>query len=556
MKKIIQSTFIILMPLLAVTSCSDSFLDEKPLHNIDAEKMDNKQTLQAGIIGLYQNLSNYYTQSDWQGWVSVWQVGTDIVWPQEIQGVEIPYYNYSLLTSTDGAAARLWAHNYNIIRNANFIIYNIENNPLPDMTDTEKKAFSAEARFFRAYAYNSLATFYGSVPLITQPVITPRYDYVRAPLDQVNSLIKSDLLYGVTNLRDVDGKIEGRDIPEQRITKDVARQLLAKVYLRTNEPALAEAQCDAIINSGKYALINARYGIKAGSPGDYFSDMFFKGNQRRSQGNKEAIWVLENENPSIVVNGSSGSPQQRRVWGGGYHNINGMLPADSLGGRGVARLRLNNWVLYKLYLQGDMRNSKYNIHRQHYFNNPASNYSTIKGLKVPYGQDAQFTLANGSKVNIAKADTLAKINPYTLKWGQFDPNDVFGFGMWKDFIIMRLGETYLLKAEAQVKQGNNSGAATTINILRTRAKAPQVSASQMTLDFVLDERARELLAEENRREELVRTKTLVQRAATRNSDGPAQRQIVGLTANNLLLPIPFNEIQLNKDAVLEQNPGY
>ncbi len=540
-----------LLPLLAVSSCKDSFLDEDPPSAISAETMNNKLSLQAALIGLYQNLSNYYTQSDWQGWVSVWQVGTDIVWPQEIQGVEIPYYNYSLLTSTDGPAARLWAHNYNIIRNANAIIYNVENNTISDMTDAEKKAFSAEARFFRAYAYNSLATFYGGVPLVTEPIKTPRYDFVRAPIDQVNTQIKNDLLYSVSNL-----PVVGQTAAEQRVNKDVARQLLAKVYLRTNEPALAEAQCDAIINSGKYSLVNARYGVKAGSPGDYFSDMFFKGNQRRSQGNKEAIWVLENENPSIIVNGSSGSPQQRRVWGGGYHNINGMIPADSLGGRGLSRIRLNNWVLYKLYPQGDMRNSKYSIHRQHYFNNTASKYNSIKGLPVPYGQDKQYTLSDGTTVNIAKSDTLAKINPYTLKWGQFDPNDVFGFGMWKDFILMRLGETYLLKAEAQVKQGNTSGAAASINVLRTRAQAPQVSASQMTLDFVLDERARELLAEENRREELVRTKTLLQRVAAHNTDGPSQRQIVGLTANNLLLPIPLNEIQLNSQAVLEQNPGY
>lgn len=540
-----------LLPLLAVSSCKDSFLDEDPPSAISAETMNNKLSLQAALIGLYQNLSNYYTQSDWQGWVSVWQVGTDIVWPQEIQGVEIPYYNYSLLTSTDGPAARLWAHNYNIIRNANAIIYNVENNTISDMTDAEKKAFSAEARFFRAYAYNSLATFYGGVPLVTEPIKTPRYDFVRAPIDQVNTQIKNDLLYSVSNL-----PVVGQTAAEQRVNKDVARQLLAKVYLRTNEPALAEAQCDAIINSGKYSLVNARYGVKAGSPGDYFSDMFFKGNQRRSQGNKEAIWVLENENPSIIVNGSSGSPQQRRVWGGGYHNINGMIPADSLGGRGLSRIRLNNWVLYKLYPQGDMRNSKYSIHRQHYFNNTASKYNSIKGLPVPYGQDKQYTLSDGTTVNIAKSDTLAKINPYTLKWGQFDSNDVFGFGMWKDFILMRLGETYLLKAEAQVKQGNTSGAAASINVLRTRAQAPQVSASQMTLDFVLDERARELLAEENRREELVRTKTLLQRVAAHNTDGPSQRQIVGLTANNLLLPIPLNEIQLNSQAVLEQNPGY
>src|SRR5690606_40698321 len=84
-----------------------------------------------------------------------------------------------------------------------------------------------------------------------------------------------------------------------------------------------------------------------------------------------------------------------------------------------------------------------------------------------------------------------------LKWGHFDPRDTFGYGMWKEFILMRLGETYLLKAEAQFLQGNTSGAAATINILRDRAQAPTVAGSDIDLNFILDERARELLAEEN-----------------------------------------------------------
>jgi hypothetical protein len=120
----------------------------------------------------------------------------------------------------------------------------------------------------------------------------------------------------------------------------------------------------------------------------------------------------------------------------------------------------------------------------------------------------------------------------------------------KDIIVMRLGETYLLKAEAQFKQGNSSGAATTLTTLRARSSASAVSASQVTMDFILDERARELLAEENRRMTLMRTGTLVERAAGRGL------KITGLTSKNLLLPIPLTEIQLNKDAVLEQNPGY
>ena len=77
----------------------------------------------------------------------------------------------------------------------------------------------------------------------------------------------------------------------------------------------------------------------------------------------------------------------------------------------------------------------------------------------------------------------------------------------------------------------------------------------LTIDFILDERARELIGEENRRMTLMRTGTLVERAIRLNS-GDRQKPIKGLTATNLLLPIPLSEIQLNKDAELKQNPGY
>lgn len=313
-------------------------------------------------------------------------------------------------------------------------------------------------------------------------------------------------------------------------------QLLAEVYLRMGKNDLAEQQAQAVISSGKFSLIKARYGVRAGGTGDYYSDMFVYGNERRAQGNSEAIWVLEQENPSSVVGGNTDNAQQRRVWGAAYYNIAGMVLCDSLGGRSIARLRLSNWVLYGLYPNGDMRNSQYSIKRRYYINDPTN---------AKYGQMVPFT----------GPDTLYKICPSTTKWGAFDPNDTFGYAMIKDFMMMRLGETYLLLAEAQVKQGKTADAATSINVLRTRANAPQVTADQMTLNFVLDERARELIGEENRRQTLMRTGTLVERSLRLNS-GDVQHPTTGLADKNMLLPIPLSEIQLNKDAVLEQNPGY
>lgn len=118
--------------------------------------------------------------------------------------------------------------------------------------------------------------------------------------------------------------------------------------------------------------------------------------------------------------------------------------------------------------------------------------------------------------------------------------------------MMRFGETYLLLAEAQLKQSKLSDAAISINVLRSRANAAAVTAADITLDFILDERVRELIGEENRRMTLVRTGTLVVRALRLNKE----RTATTIKAFHQLWPLPFSEIALNKDAVLEQNSGY
>ena len=117
---------------------------------------------------------------------------------------------------------------------------------------------------------------------------------------------------------------------------------------------------------------------------------------------------------------------------------------------------------------------------------------------------------------------------------------------------MRLGETYLLLAEAQFKQGKLPEAATTLNVIRGRSNATPVSAGDVTLDYILDERVRELVGEENRRMTLMRTKTLVERARRLNAISPVN-QLTGIEDKHLLMPIPQAEINLNKDAELEQN---
>jgi hypothetical protein len=510
------------------SSCKKDYLDEQPLSLYTPQTvLVDSLGFEAAMAGLQSVVREQYTRANEQGLLGAMQEGTDVAIPGQVQGVEVPYYNYNLLNSQDQFAAVMWSWAYRTINNCNQIIAGAAAAP-STLRQGYKNRISAEARFFRAYAYDFLATLYGDVPLIDTPVSSPRTDFTRTPLATVNDFIVSDLTTAIPNLFDANKAASGR------ITRGAAQHLLGQVYLRMNQPANAQTVLQSLISSNTYSLIRARYGVRASQPGDYFSDMFIVGNQRRNQGNTELIWGIEQQ---LNVPGATTDAQQRRMWVPGYYNIKGMVIADSLGGRGIGRMRLSNWVDYQLYpanTNADMRNSKYNLHRKFYYN------------------DASQTALYGKRVTgLVGTDTIFYITPYTTKWNQYNPADAFGYGTIKDLPMMRLGESYLLLAEAQFKQGNTTGAATSINVLRTRAQAAQVSASQIDLNFILDERVRELIGEEQRRLTLVRTGTLVDRATRLNG-----ASIQGLTSQKALLPIPQSTIDLNVNGNLTQNPGY
>jgi hypothetical protein len=544
MKKYKIILVVIIAAVMILPACKKDFLKEKVYSKFTPEALNDSLAFEASIVGIQSQYSLWNTMNENdngnQGFLCVWQMGTDVAYnkaPDDLDPMSIPYTNYEKLTSADGSVAFVWKWAYNMINNANVVIANIDN-PSIQLSNGFRSKIKGQAMFYRALSYNYLATLFGGVPLVTAPITKPKTDFVRAPIKDINDLIVADLNFAKVNAPSIND-LEAKSLPN----KSMASQLLAEAYLRIGgKDAEAETECNTIINSGDFQLITNRYGVHASQAGDPFSDMFIYGNQRRTQGNTEAIWVEETENPASVPNGAGpdlqshfpgyrflGS-QHRRAWGCRYYNTPGMLLCDTLGGRGISRMALTYFVL-NLYGPNDMRNSKYNIRRKFYYNDPSS---------PNYGK-----LVAGPGV-----DTNRNIVPKTNKWDQFDPNDSFGSSMIKDFIIMRLGETYLLKAEAQFKQGNTGGAAATLNILRARANAAPITAAQITMDFILDERARELIAEENRRMTLMRTKTLLQRVVGRGL------KITNISATNLLLPIPQSEISLNKDAVLQQNPGY
>ena len=117
--------------------------------------------------------------------------------------------------------------------------------------------------------------------------------------------------------------------------------------------------------------------------------------------------------------------------------------------------------------------------------------------------------------------------------------------------MARLAETYLLRAEAYVAKSQPQKAADDINVLRTRANATPASAAEMNMDYILDERLRELYLEEFRAVTLTRLGLLFDRDKRFN---PKSGQTIETFHN--LWPIPTTEITQNTGAVLKQNDGY
>ena len=122
----------------------------------------------------------------------------------------------------------------------------------------------------------------------------------------------------------------------------------------------------------------------------------------------------------------------------------------------------------------------------------------------------------------------------------------------RDIYLARVAESDLIAAEACVKLGRNEDAAAFVNVVRRRAGATPASPSEMNIDYILNERARELAGEYLRWADLTRTGKLAEYVEAHNPDVPAGR----IDSKFYLRPIPLAAIELNPGLAGHQNEGW
>lgn len=534
--KYLKYIFIISVFASIIFACSDDYLVENPPHIIAADNLYvDVAGFEAGLNGLY---AQYRRERGGESRGS----SNDLLIDPAITGVDNMYGNQrsgwnrvgneyaTRNNTTEGHNRHFFEWIYETINAANTIISRAEN-PDIDWTEEEKNRVVAEARLFRAWCYRHATYLWGDVPLSEEESSGSniKTDWERAPVATVRALMEEDLLFAEANLPETSSN-------SGKVVKAVASHYLAELYLTMGDPANAKIKAQSAID-GPFSLVTERFGDESGKPGTPFTDMFIDGNAN----NSEALWVMQQELETI----GGGDNIMRRWHRNRSHSVkvdgvSGVIIFDDAnGGRGLGRVGPTRFAL-ELYEPSDDRGGVHAWRTYEVLNNPE---------KIPDGWAlGDTTWFSWKGKNEKEKNTYW---PSTTKWDYFNPADPGGARSYNDQVYLRLAETYLLLAEAQLGLSELGDAAESINALRRRANASEIVAGDVTIDFILDERSRELYSEEHRRYTLVRLGKWLERTQLYNKvGGPTTAD------RDKLLPIPQSVIDANLTSAMKQNPGY
>lgn len=554
-----RNRYLILLTVLCFSffSCNEEeFLTEEVFDFYSADNSFRTATqFNAAVAKLY-NLTDLYTV--WGGNTSIflYQYTSDVAYGCIRPNIGLNSYNDALIPENANVRV-MWQRFYEVIANTNVIIGRIDGENTEFDSEAQRNALKAEAMFFRAFMYRNLATQYGGLPLSLEEYTEPKRDFTRATQAEVYAQCIADLEFAAANLPEVTDLVE-----EVRLTKAAANHLLSELYITVGEYDKAIASASAVINSSNYALMTERFGSRMDEPGDVYWDLFRRENQNRSSGNMESIWVAQYE---YQATGGGRGSIITQFFGPQYYTLqdpNGdnlfLGPTTQNGGRGIGWFAASDYLLNDVWTDspGDMRNSEFNIIRDLVADNTESAFFGQK--MVENNLISSVNLYNRQWSAIFSKTTVVNNFPVELfvdeSTGEVTRNASSTF---RDHYHMRLAETYLLRAEAYLGNNNTTAAAVDINVVRQRANASLISPSDVDIDFILDERTRELHMEEYRTLTLKRTGKLVERVRAHNPyyNGKYESGFAIEDFNNLW-PIPQREIERNTEAVLEQNPGY
>jgi hypothetical protein len=449
--------------------------------------------------------------------------GTDLWFNRDKNTYAGQLSQYAGLTPLQGNPVRaVWRDMWKAINLCNAGINRINDAGFTNQQDKNRR--EGELKFLRAFYYWHIVETFGGVMLRTEETKTPLLTATRSPVSAFYDLMISDLEFAAANLplQSAWGNEYSR-ASKKAAHGFLARVLLSRAYYETPGSAEARAWFTRARDAAKYVIDN-----KTTLEVDLWTSYADLWNPANNKRNKEALYVVSNST-NAAINYDSNGNRLYQVFQSRYNGKPGLTQSLEYGFEGSRRLMPTRDFLDYFDKSKD---SRYNASFQEVWI-ANTNFTWTAALAITHKKDPSVvgqqiragidTAMFISRENIANYKSkpyiaIPRDSVYTAATGAIrDGGDYVNFKKFrdpdrtaanaqpgfKDVIVMRLAEMYLIAAEAELKLGTPGNAVTYINTLRTRAaiKSPDQTASfqvveaDITQNFILEERARELAGE-------------------------------------------------------------
>ncbi|MGI4736048.1 MAG: RagB/SusD family nutrient uptake outer membrane protein [Janthinobacterium lividum] len=548
--KALYSKLLVLAALGLASPACKSLLDETVVSQVGADYLTTAAGFDAGVKAVYSSLRDFYGR---ESGMDLTVFGTDTYTMGSDGTYKFMNQYTTQLDSRTQPVIDLWNAFYVGINTANAVIDQAPN--VTGLDDATKKRRVAEVKFLRAHHYFVLVQTYGAVPLVLSQSKTANKEATRTPVPQVYAAIVSDLESALPDLTTTSDY--------GRVTKGACEHLLARVYLTK---ATSEAKAaDDYAKAATYAqnvIKNYTYRLLPD-----FASVFLQG---AGEINDEVIFATQYTSDPTT----NGVGNETHLYYVMEYDVQAGMKRDIFYGRPFRRFRPTEYTLNTVFSDRTNDSRYQKSFRTVYFSNNPGTYTNLfdaakASITVKAGDTAiylpgvEWTLAQRAKKPYqVLVPSLYRPNLFPTLTKFLDPlrPDLQYQPGSRDFLMFRLAETYLIAAEALFKQGKTAEALPFINAVRRRAAfagketAMEITAGQLTMDFIMQERERELLGEMHRWFDLKRWGVLIDRVKLYNPDATANIK----AGKHELRPIPQDQIDRTAGGVtaFPQNPGY
>ncbi|WP_128546119.1 RagB/SusD family nutrient uptake outer membrane protein [Larkinella soli] len=569
-RKITKSCLVLGALLIGTSSCKD-LLQEVPVSQVGSQYASTPNGFEAVVKAAYASLREYYGREDA---MTLTVFGTDTY----TMGADGSFKFVNQYTSQiDGRLSitnNIWNAFYIAINTINVALDASES--ITGLDPALKKRRVAELKFLRGHHYFILVQMFGPVALLTKGNLTPTKEFSRAPVKDIYAQIIADLEGSLTDLP--TAVPTGGD--QGRVHKAAAEHLLAKVYLTkgtdkdaaaADDFAKAATYAQNVIKNYSFSLLPDFASVFSQGAGEVNNELIFATQYTSEPITNIGTGFNSTTTSTVTINGN-----QTHLYFGMEYDTQAGMQRDVLNGRPFKRFRPTDYMLNVVFNPADRaKDSRYKkTYKDTWLSNRPGTYTTpifddtkktltfASGDTTIYIPGVEWTREQrAAKKYQVLVPSLYRANLFPVLQKFLDPlrpDRTYEPGS-RDFIMFRLAETHLLAAEALIKQGKAADAVPFINAVRRRAAWPgkekdmEITAAQATMEFIMEERERELAGEMHRWFDLKRWGVLVDRVKKYNPDGaPNVKEFHNLR------PIPQDQIDRSAGgpSKFPQNPGY